>query len=46
METVIVSPEVGARLKTICVANRVHSSLATGNGSPVRPSSKLDFPED
>jgi len=36
----------GARRSTICVANRVQRSLATGNESPVKPSSSEDFPLD
>jgi len=44
METVIDSSVVGERLKTICVAKRVQSSLATGNGNPVRPSSNELLP--
>ena len=35
-----------ARLKTICVANRVHKVLSLGNGMPVKPSKTDDFPLD
>lgn len=37
---------VGALLKTICVANRVHRPLSRGNGSLVKPSSTELLPLD
>ena len=36
----------GARRRTICVAKRVHNSLATGKDRPVSPSRSDDFPLD
>lgn len=46
IDTETAASDAGARRSTICVANLVHSSDATGNESPVRPSRRDDFPLD
>jgi hypothetical protein len=46
METLIEDSSSGARRKTICVAKRVHKSLAIGKLRPVKPSSSEDLPLD
>ena len=46
MDTCIVSSAPDDLRKTICVAKRVHKSLATGNGRPLRPSRSELFPDD
>lgn len=46
IETETAASDAGARRRTICVANLVHSSDATGKESPVKPSKRDDFPLD